>query len=427
MKRILGLAICFGTLNLSAQTYLSERTGSNTDFDVEPDFGLCLMGGAGESDQAMTWFLEKANGGDVLVIREGSIGGYNNYMFSELGVTLNSVETIAFQSEEAATDPYVLQRLAEAEAIWMAGGDQGEYVDFWKDTPVMDAINDLLNVRGGALGGISAGMAVMAQVYFPALLGTVTSEEVLADPLDNSVLLGYDDFIEAPWLEGVITETHFNDPDRIRYGRVMGFMARTKFNYEISPRGIASNEYCAVTINADGIARAWGEFPAFDDDYVYFLQENPANTQGPEIMEQDVPLTWIRDEEAVKVYKVEATVSGENFFDLNDWATGDGGEWQDWWVDQGELFMAMGDPLSSTEIEKASFSVFPNPTVNQLSVEGYESSEIDYEISTLTGQTLLKGTLRKGEKILTDELSEGLYLLRLTEDEPVTIRFTKIR
>ena len=254
MKRLLLSIFCGAIgLGLNAQSYLSERTGSDTDLDVEPDFGLCLMGGAGENDEAMTWFLEKANGGDVLVIREGGLGSYNEYMFSELGVSLNSVETISFESEEAATDPYVLQRLSEAEAIWMAGGDQGEYYDLWKDTPVMDAINDLLNVRGGALGGISAGMAIMAEAYFPALVGTLTSEEVLEDPLDNAVLLGYDDFIDAPFLEQTITETHFNDPDRIRYGRIMGFMARLKFDQGFSPKDSASNEYCEVTINDDGI------------------------------------------------------------------------------------------------------------------------------------------------------------------------------
>ncbi|MCH2215969.1 MAG: cyanophycinase, partial [Flavobacteriales bacterium] len=132
-KELLGFIMLLASIGLNAQTYLSERVGSDTDLDVEPDFGLCLMGGAGESDAAMTWFLEKANGGDVLVIRANGIGGYNNYMFSELGVTLNSVETISFEDEDAATEPYVLQRLAEAEAIWMAGGNQAVYTSYWKD------------------------------------------------------------------------------------------------------------------------------------------------------------------------------------------------------------------------------------------------------------------------------------------------------
>lgn len=428
MKRLLLSIVCGAfSLGLQAQSYLSERTGSETDLDVDPDFGLCLMGGAGESDEAMTWFLEKANGGDVLVIREGGIGGYNDYMFSDLGVTLNSVETISFESEEAATDPYVLQRLAEAEAIWMAGGDQGAYTNYWKDTPVMTAINDLINVEGGALGGISAGMAIMAEAYYPALLGSLTSDEVLEDPLDNSVLIGYDDFIDAPFLEQTITETHFNDPDRIRYGRIMGFMARLKSDQSFRPKAIASNEYCAVTINEEGIARVWGEFPEFDDDYAYFLQENLVDQSGPEVLEQDIPLTWIRNEQAVKVYKVPGTLSGENFFDLNDWTTGQGGSWENWWVDNGELFMASGDPLAVAEAEKEGFAFYPNPTAGELNFSMEQPLiQGQFRVIDATGRTALSGNLYGINQIDVAELPEGFYLIVLSDaDRRVVSRFVK--
>ena len=52
------------------------------------------MGGATEDDNAMIWFLERSNGGDILVLRTSGSDGYNNYLFSELGVNVNSVETI---------------------------------------------------------------------------------------------------------------------------------------------------------------------------------------------------------------------------------------------------------------------------------------------------------------------------------------------
>lgn len=427
-KGILSFLAIGAALASTGQTYLSERLGSDTDLNVEPDFGLCLMGGAGESDEAMTWFLGKANGGDVLVIRADGIGGYNDYLFSELGVTLNSVETISFESAEAATDPYVLQRLGEAEAIWMAGGNQGTYTSYWKDTEVMDALNNLLNVRGGTLGGISAGMAILAEAYFPATLGSLTSEDVLDDPLDNGVLIGYDDFIDAPFLENTITETHFNDPDRIRYGRIMGFMARLKNDQSFRPKAIASNEYCAVTINDEGIARAWGEFPEFDDDYLYFLQENVADQGGPEVLEQDVPLTWIREEEAVKVYKVPGTVTGENFFDLNTWESGEGGTWENWWVDNGELFMAAGDPLSLTGRDSEQISIYPNPTSDFLNLSLELTVRDRYEVLDSKGQLAKSGSFNDGARIGVADLPEGFYLIRITNsDRVLTSRFVKIR
>jgi len=429
MKReLLGLAALMAMFSLNAQTYLSERVGSDTDLDVEPDFGICLMGGAGESDAAMTWFLEKANGGDVLVIREGGIGGYNDYMFSDLGVTLNSVETISFEDADAAEDPYVLQRLAEAEAIWMAGGNQAVYTAYWKDTPVMDAINDLLNVRGGALGGISAGMAIIGEAYFPATLGTVTSEEVLTDPLDNSVLLRYDDFIDAPFMENTITETHFNDPDRIRYGRIMGFMARLKNDQNFRPKAIASNEYCAVTIDDQGIARAWGEFPEFDDDYLYFLQENVFDQGGPEVLEQDVPLTWVRNEEAVKVYKVPGTETGDNTFDLNTWETGTGGSWEDWWVDNGELFMSSGEPLSLDEESRKEIAIYPNPASDFLTIPAELTTRDRYEVFSATGQIVQSGNFDDGQRLDISALTEGFYTIRISSEMKVlTSHFVKIQ
>jgi len=425
-KQFTILALTVLTFVGNAQTFLSERVGSNIDIDVEPSFGLCLMGGAGESDAAMTWFLEKANGGDVLVIRADGIGGYNNYMFSGLGVNLNSVETISFEDADAATDPYVLQRLAEAEAIWMAGGNQAIYTSYWKDTPVMDAINNLLNVRGGALGGISAGMAILGEAYFPATLGSLSSEDVLEDPLGNSVLIGHDDFIQAPFMEETITETHFNDPERIRYGRIMGFMARLKNDQGFRPKAIASNEFCAVTIDENGIARAWGEFPEFDDDFLYFLQENVLDQGGAEVLEQDVPLTWVRDEQAVKVYKIPGTLNGENFFDLNTWESGSGGTWEDWWVDNGELFMASGQPLSTSQEQLSEVSIYPNPTSKFLNIQPELSTQDRYEVYTVAGELLLEGKFKNGQQIDVSNIPSGFYTIRIISAvSQLTSRFVK--
>jgi hypothetical protein len=209
----------------------------------------------------------------------------------------------------------------------------------------------------------------------------------------------------------------------------MGFMARLKYDQSISPKAIASNEYCAVTINEDGIARAWGEFPEYDDDYVYFLQENPANTMGPEVMEQDIPLTWNRDEEAVKVYKVPGTVSGENYFDLNNWTTGEGGNWENWWVDNGELFMSAGEPLQLTEIDAEEFSIYPNPAsdVINLSLE-YSWTQGQYRIVDATGRTEKSGSLTGLSKIDVASLPEGFHLIILGDaNRTVVSRFVKTR
>jgi cyanophycinase-like exopeptidase len=165
-----------------AQTYTSWFTGNPEDSPAVPLGGVCLMGGASEFDPAMQWFLDRANGGDVLVLRASGSNGYNDYMYADLG-GVNSVETILFNNASAAYDPYVAGRIEKAEAIWFAGGDQWNYVDFWRGTPVMELVNDAVAERNAAIGGTSAGMAILGACYFSAQFGSVTSAEALANPM----------------------------------------------------------------------------------------------------------------------------------------------------------------------------------------------------------------------------------------------------
>lgn len=413
------LGATFGT---QAQSYTSYFTGNTENVDVEPDFGLCLMGGGGESDQAMAWWLEKANGGDVVVIRTSGSDGYNNYMYSQLGVEVNSVETIVFHSAEAANDPYVVDKLNHAEAIWMAGGDQATYISMWQDTPVQEAINNLINVKGGPVGGISAGMAVMGQAYFPAIAGSVNSESALNNPFSSQMQFGYDDFISAPFMENVITETHLNDPNRIRYGRVTAFLARLGYDQGVRPLAMGSNEFCAIAIEEDGLARAFGEFPDFDDDYVYFLQANCVEPSAPEILEAGLPLTWIRDQEAVKVYRVPSTDTGANYFDLNTWADGEGGEWENWYVEAGDLVRDTDAEATDCILSvrqkapKLDVRLYPNPAQTQLIVQA-QAQQWRYQIFDLSGRLLLQGIQTGGQAQLNvSALASGLYKISIEAD-----------
>ncbi|MGB1121862.1 MAG: cyanophycinase, partial [Saprospiraceae bacterium] len=153
---------------ISGQNYISYLTGDTADVSVNPQGGTCLVGGAGESDDAMKWFLQRADGGDVLVLRASGSDGYNPYFYSQLGVTINSVETIVFNNALAANDSYVQQRVAEAEAIWFAGGNQWNYVSYWRNTAIDSLINDGLQNRNIVIGGTSAGMAILGDYYFSA-------------------------------------------------------------------------------------------------------------------------------------------------------------------------------------------------------------------------------------------------------------------
>ncbi|HPF92368.1 MAG TPA: cyanophycinase, partial [Tenuifilaceae bacterium] len=224
--------------------------------DVTPEnhtSGILLAGGGGDNDEAMAWLINRADGGDIVVIRASETDGYNDYLFTELGITVNSVETILIDSREAAEHPYVEQQIRNAEALFIAGGDQYDYYQYWKDTPVMDAINYLLNDKGVAVGGTSAGMAILGKAYYTPSGTGAQSSTVLNNPYHSSTnIIGRDNFIDANILNNTITDTHFDARDRS--GRLFTFMARMVTDWGIEAKGIAANEYTAVCIDVDGKA-----------------------------------------------------------------------------------------------------------------------------------------------------------------------------
>lgn len=121
---VLTIFTSFSAVLLYAQNYDSYFTGNTIDLVTQPHGGICLMGGATEDDNAMIWFLEQANEDDVLVLRASGSDGYNAYFYSDLGVPINSVETIVFNDATASNETYIHQKIEQAEAIWFAGGDQ---------------------------------------------------------------------------------------------------------------------------------------------------------------------------------------------------------------------------------------------------------------------------------------------------------------
>ncbi|MDG1260927.1 MAG: T9SS type A sorting domain-containing protein [Flavobacteriales bacterium] len=415
--------LLFSTSTSLAQDYVSYFTGDEADAQVTPTFGVVLMGGAGENDEAMKWFLERANGGDVVVLRASGSDGYNDYLFSDLGVEVNSVETILFNSGDAATDEYVIQQVQNAEAIWMAGGDQWNYVSYWQGTAIEDAINTLLNETGGVVGGISAGMAVLGGTYFNASLGTVTSEDALENPFDNQVQLGHNDFIEAPFLEDVVTDTHYDDPDR--KGRHVTFMARMAVDEGKVPKGISCDEFAAVCIDENGLATCFGEAPDYDD-YVYFVRPNCTGEINPQVCEEGIPLTWDEGDEALKVLRINANLAGDFYLDLNNWTNFNGGEWFDWYVDEGALVEAAGEApdcsLYTAELEVNDLQVWPVPTERVINFQASNGEEV--LLMNIQGEVLKRTTAKEGfNQIDLSELSEGIYFLKM---HGVTQRIVKV-
>ena len=381
MKRTLStiLAIFLVSFFSQSQNYTSYFTGNSADLVTQPTGGICLMGGASEHDEAMKWFLQQSNGGDVLVIRATGSNGYNDYMFNQLGITINSVETIVFNNANASSDAYVIDKIKKAEAIWIAGGDQWTYTSYWRNTAVDSLINKGISERNIVIGGTSAGMAIQGSHYFSAETGTVTSAQALNNPYNSLMTVSNEPFIVNQHLANVITDTHYDNPDR--KGRHVAFIARALQDEQTQIRGIACNEYTAVCIDANGICRVYGDYPNYPE-HAYFIQANCEIVNNvPEVCSVSTPLTWNQGGAALKVYKANGTNNGSQTFDLNDWKTGTGGTWEDWSVNNGVLTQVASTEascsisgLSSLEND---WNIYPIPlTGDVLNIEGYTTEVI---------------------------------------------------
>ncbi len=306
------------------------------------------MGGATEQDNAMRWFLQRANGGDVVVLRASGSDGYNDYFYTDLGVSVNSVETLVFNNPNASNNAYVQTQIANAEAIWIAGGDQWDYVTYWKDSPIEDIINQSIRSKNIVIGGTSAGMAIQGSFYFDAQNGSATSAQALGNPYHNNVTIGKNDFLEVPFLRHVITDTHYDNPER--RGRHTAFLARILTDWGIEAKGIACEEYTAVCITPDGTARVFGDYPSYND-FAYFIQINCDQPNTPERCEANRSLRWDRNDAALRVYEVAGTLNGDNSFNLFDWQTGSGGTWLNWWVENGTFRESTGTAINCPSVE----------------------------------------------------------------------------
>jgi cyanophycinase-like exopeptidase len=394
------------------QNYTSYFTGNSTDVVTSPSGGVCLMGGASEDDNAMKWFLQRANGGDILILRTSGTNGYNSYFYSGLGIPVNSVETIVCSNASASSDPYILQKIQQAEAIWFAGGDQWTYVSFWRNTPVEEAINEAVNQRKIVIGGTSAGMAIQGKYYFSAQIGTVTSSAALGNPFNNQMTVDSTHFIENTMLSNVITDTHFDNPDR--KGRLLTFLARIKNDYGQFAKAIACDEYTAVCIDTNGIARVFGGYPTYDDN-AYFIQSNcELENPNPENCTPGNPLTWNLEGLAIKAYQIKGDATGTKTFDLTDWQTGLGGNWYNWSSSNGVFNEEIGSPLNCNNVSIDDFSddfvvhIYPNPFTDKLN-QLNKSEEENYTFINYCGEIIWSG--KNIENHDFSYLSTGVYFL----------------
>jgi len=229
--------------------------GDDADADTMPGGGIVMMGGGPDVDGAFEWWSGRLGGGDVVVLRTSGADGYNDYLLNDIGGA-DSVETLLVDTVALADDPYVTCRIAEAEGVFMAGGDQAQYMTLWKDHGVAEALMEASS-RGAVIGGTSAGLAVLGGFVFAAYNDTVYSDEALEDPYNQYMTMDTG-MLALPALVDVITDSHFAERDRM--GRLVGFLARiVQDGWADEVLGIGVDEATALVVDEQGSAGVIGE------------------------------------------------------------------------------------------------------------------------------------------------------------------------
>ncbi|KUJ84428.1 cyanophycinase [Microbulbifer flavimaris] len=279
----------------------SYLVGNEADVCVsQADGGLLVMGGGTDVDNAFTRRVKPLiGGGDVVVLRTSGSDGYNDYLLNLLGA--DSVETLMVDRTQHAESEYVAWAVRTAEFVWIAGGDQSDYLNQWQGTALQTALDEVL-ARGGVLGGTSAGAAVQSEyIYDPdGVLGAYSSEAV-TDLCHENINISTG-FLTTATMQNVIVDTHFAERDRM--GRLMAFMAGLPNGI----RGIGVDEATSIFFTSDG----QGVVDGVGNVYVLAEDATTSRTQascGSPVIYEDVLRYQLSEFDGYNILTGESTVS----------------------------------------------------------------------------------------------------------------------
>ncbi|HTI50096.1 MAG TPA: cyanophycinase [Planctomycetaceae bacterium] len=169
-RSIFGFALC-AVVSFFAPTGIEDDDDDTTTvrFLQSANGTLVICGGGEVSDDIMLQFVEAAGGEDarVVVITTASETADTDEIEEDLEfwreLKLERLTVLNAHSRDTANDPEFIRPLEDASGIWFIGGKQARLADTYVGTASEQKIHAVLQ-RGGVVGGISAGAAVMSSV-----------------------------------------------------------------------------------------------------------------------------------------------------------------------------------------------------------------------------------------------------------------------
>lgn len=242
--------------------------------------GFLLSGGGDWALDAFRWFTTHSGHGHIVVLRASGTTETQDEMYKTVkGVT--SIRTFLFTDRKASYDAKLLEAVKNADGIFLAGGDQSNYVRMWKGTPLNAAL-DAHVAANKPIGGTSAGLAVQGSWLYGAMDGgSITSPEAMNDPMGAANTIE-GDFLHSELMSNIVTDSHFGIRDRL--GRLIAFVIKAEA-LRASPNkryahplvGLGIDEEAAMTVETDGTAKVYSNL----DGHAWLVQGGEVHDLAP--------------------------------------------------------------------------------------------------------------------------------------------------
>lgn len=166
----------------------------------------------------------------------------------------NAVDATYFKisSADEADEAALYDTLITYGMVFIKGGNQANYYNYYKGTKTEEALEYIFN-QGGVIAGTSAGCAILSKISYVALNNSVDPLVAIRNYQSTDITLR-DDFLD--FFPGHIFDTHFGE--RGRFPRLIAFMENWKYATGENIIGVGVDDLTSMCIDTNMIGTVYG-------------------------------------------------------------------------------------------------------------------------------------------------------------------------
>ncbi len=224
-------------------------------WDLFPQGYICAVGGGSEGTNdwnraPYSWIVEKADSGKIVVLSVNDETTWIPDYFKSLGAS--SAYNLRINSRTLADSQAMYDSIVAADGIFIKGGNQYNYINYWKGTLTEEAIKVVFN-RGGVVSGTSAGAMVLGEHDLSAKYGTYYPDDALPNPFISQSHVE-SDFLKL--IPDVLFDTHVIE--RARQGRMVPLFVKLQSDGINDATIVGIDDRTAICISPDGTGTVMG-------------------------------------------------------------------------------------------------------------------------------------------------------------------------